>query len=400
MNIYLSKVILSGIIATSFMSMSCQKRGTRPSAKLVGGIEKTVQQPDQNQKLQDLPELPNIDTKTQTEVKADEKTSTTPVVQTETPAPTAEKKDETAKADDKKDETASADDDEELTPITLKPKGLIVKSDETSDDTKEDTKATTKDTAKTSDKACSEAVITKSDELDAKYSELVSLMKAKTEEAKMTEAGKAVVDLCREYVALITKYSYNTCDMTTAAGKTVPLNWVKHQDKCLYTGKALQTSAKITNEFATKYDQRVAAQIKALKAASFTVQAAAFELFAAEGTEWQKFASAGQVQSDSRTLIGKADVACSVIGKGIKLLVDNQVSLKILDIKNASIKLDKAVAGVSLKTTVRSQVAQSSADAGTDFAVEIQCTNMSVEHFKSSSIKDAFGKALLVEVKK
>lgn len=386
MNIYLSKVILSGIIASSFMTMSCQKRGTRPSAKLVGGVEKTVQQ-DQQLPAGNLPDIsiPEQKDTTVPEVTAEEKTAPTPEVK-------VEDKKETPKVADKKEETSKEDDEEEvLTPVVVKKQEEVVVA-------KEEKKEEAEVASKTDEKTCSDATINKSQELTDKYTDLSGLITSKADESKVKESLESVIVLCREYVALIKKYAYNTCDFKNAAGKEDKLNWVKHKEECLYSGKRLKTAG-VKNEFGDQYDKQAAEQIKALKAATFSVQQSALELFSAEGTEWKKFTSKGAIQSDSRTLMGSADTACTVIGKGTKLLADNSVSLKVLSVTDKTIKLDKAVAGVSLKTTVRSQVSGAAADAGTDFAVEIQCTNASVEHFKINSIKGAFGKAL-VEAKK
>lgn len=388
-----SKVIMTSVLASAFLMVSCQKRGIK-------GAEKVATPPSATQTEQMKPEAgptPDISQTTpgQTETRTGDRTIPQPT--TPTVAPTPEEK-----TSDKKEETQAETEETKVDAKveTKEPTVVVPQDDKATEETKtQDAKPETKSQAKVEDKNCSSDLITLGASMSNKYKDTTDLNR--TDTSKDAENAKAYLAMCDQFIGLLEKLPNQSCDFADKNGNKILITTQTFDKSCAYVGKKSELLGN-PNKYAKKYDEKIKQDLALVKKSSLTVTEEAKALFNKENLNWKMFITEGKTLSDSRLLIDSEKarkISCSIVGQGFDLINGNLLTMRITSVTDLTKATEYIKTGVVLKIKAKSQDKENAAkaDAAVEKDLQMVCSQLNKNTANITNLKKAFGKLITIK---
>lgn len=395
MKVSYSKMILSGVIASTFLMVSCQKKGT------ASGVQpQTAEATDSNTNIdQKTPEEKNPQRE---QIKPLEPITPAEIKLSEPITPTAD----TTIIIRKPVVAVESSSD---TTVVKKTEVKLETKDETKIETKDETKKTTEDSSNTKiekelkpqTEACSEEFIKGDEKVQSSFKTTYAIYKNKS--AAVKEKITALSDTTKEcdtWEMFVVKQKNDSCMMKNSEAnlKVTNQKWDKY---CNAAGIVLRSLSGQSNKYASRSDELSNKALISLKAEKLIVSEDAKPLFEKENQAWKMFIVDGSVQSDSIKLteaLKLKKVVCTIAALPEKYSDATKVTLNIIGATEYKSKdgAKNIQSGINFKAVVETQLDKE--DIIKSKAI-LACSNLSLKNLNVKKLKETLGLLIASEIK-
>lgn len=395
-----SKLLLCGIIASTFLTVSCQKKGARPP------LAAAAVQTEKNAPTEQAPKTPEADqlqlppVTTPQKVETKEKSNeTTADKKEDSSTPKTEHKDEVKKEDDQAKKEDSSKEEKKDPKETV-----VVKTEETKKDsttTKEKVKENInqektpvkkdvkneKEETQNKTSACTDNLIQKIDDLRSTETDL----KKEKDKKKSIDLMKSYIKSCGDFFRSINNHNDKSCVIQLKEKKATVTESL-FTERCNFVGYLLE-QAGVKNVYAKKHQTSVKAEIEKLKTNNYILTEDAHALLKKENNDFKMFILDSEIKTDEALTKDSKSIACSFTSTDISIIPGNLVVAKVTSIESADINTEKRSL---LKLTLTSQdkdiVEGMPADHKLSLTASLICKNLNVEHFNLTKFEKSLEK--------
>lgn len=397
MKVSYSKMILSGVIATTFFMVSCQKKGTAT------GVKPTAAKVDPSKPAaEENKEVPTEGREPFTPISSLNPAGTKSADSTiKANIPNLSGRGAGAKAASSDTSVVASSD----TSMASSSDTTSAKVEKKTEAKKEEVKPAAQETKvdTTEDKYCSAEIVNALKVVSDKYKIVAIQANNKAVEAKEKIAAlNADIKACEAFEAVIVKSKIETCLVKTSKQDLeVTANyWDKN---CDYAGVKAKELSGQDNKYAQRVEKAAKEILKTLQAEKLVVSEEAKPLFEKENQNWGMYIIDGTVQHDSSTLndsIAKNKVACTITATPEKYSDSVMVTLQVSSIAPyaAKNKSDTIKSGVDISVLVKTEITEEKSADSTKAV--LSCTNLSATKLDIKKLKAALGSHIAIEVVK
>jgi hypothetical protein len=422
MKVSYSKMILSGVIASTFFAVSCQKKGVtkgvQPQTAIAADNSPTTGVDPAASPQPDTQVIPEIKPKDSKEVprkpvealpKLEPKGVTPPkpieitVPEIDIDITSADHTKVTPKTSKKPAKTISGD-QTEVKPEAKKEDKKIEAEQKVAE--KVETKSDDKSEEKSEIKDCSADVLALGNENAKIYTKAVQVDKdIKSTVTEKTNAFSKFLKQCKAWKTLFAKEKNESCAVSTSDKM---LATTKTWDKSgMFIGEKLKEITGQDNEYSLMADKIAADVLNLLKAEKLVVSEIAKPLFEKDNQYWKMFIVDGELQTDSRKLLDAVKakkVACTLIANPEKYDDATKVTVSITSVdayipKEAKSEVQTGVDfNIEIKTESKAKTKAENLKAVGVPAI-MSCSNLSMNKLDIKALKSALGMQLKAELK-
>lgn len=364
MKLAYSKIILHGVIASTFLMVSCQKKGAvRVGVKAGQAVEKPTND-NLDHQVDDLDVLNNP-----------------PQVEEGLEKPEVK----TEEAEKKKTEAEQLADD-----VTTEKKDQEEKNQEQKGAVLPETVVTGP-----AIKECSQTVLQAKDSLNASIAKFSELYSKNADQTAMIKSSEEILKLCKSWDTTFTKEQEN---VVCKIGQDTLVKKRLFDTNCFYVGNYMKKATGKDNEYSLAHAKLQQASMNELTQKTLTLSKEAKTMLLQENLSWKAYIVEEQIQTDARKLLDDVKakkVACTFNAKAAQYGEADLVKMKIKKMQNISDKNKTA----DIQTGVDLSVEIISGEGANAKATQetMTCANLNANYFNILDLRRALGSHFSVE---